>query len=126
MSLSKLRNIASLSALWTFLCAQAVHAQNLGQGTLDQVAGQANIKSTSSLPVIIGSIIKILIGALGIIFLLLTVYAGFLYLTAQGDEKKVEHAKDTLKRAVIGLIIILAAYAIAAFVIGALTKATTS
>jgi len=62
------------------------------------------------------------------IFLILTVYAGFLYLTARGEEEKVTHAKETLQRGVIGLIIISAAYAIATFVIGALstaTKATT-
>jgi hypothetical protein len=63
---------------------------------------------------------------LGIVFLLLTVYAGFLYLTARGDSDKVEHAKETLSRGVIGLIIISAAYAIATFVINAATVTTAA
>ena len=44
------------------------------------------------------------------------IYAGFEWMTAQGDEKKVDKAKDTLTRAVIGLIIIIAAYSITYFV----------
>jgi hypothetical protein len=115
-----LRTIASTLVLWT-LYVPLVHAQDLGKGNLDTVAGQASLKNTP-LPQLIGNIIKIFIGALGIVFLVLTVYAGFLYLTAQGDEEKVKHAKATLQRGVIGLIIILAAYAIASFVINALTN----
>jgi len=116
-----MRRLLTAIALWSFYVPLA-HAQNLGQGTLDAVAGQANIKKDATLPVIIGNLVKIFIGLLGIIFLLLTIYAGFLYLTAQGDEEKVKHAKETLQRGVIGLIIISAAYAISAFVINALTK----
>jgi len=115
-----LRTLAASLVLWT-VYVPLVHAQDLGKGNLDAVAGQASLKNTP-LPQLIGNLIKIFIGALGIIFLLLTVYAGFLYLTAQGDEEKVKHAKQTLQRGVIGLIIITAAYAIAAFVIGAVTN----
>lgn len=119
-----LRTLAATLALWTVYVPLA-YAQDLGKGTLDTVAGQASIKTTTGLPQLIGSLIKIFIGALGIIFLLLTVYAGFLYLTAQGDEEKVKHAKQTLQRGVIGLIIITAAYAIAAFVLNAVTTSAT-
>ena len=119
-----LRTLAATLALWTVYVPLA-YAQDLGKGTLDSVAGQASLKNTP-LPQLIGNLIKIFIGALGIIFLLLTVYAGFLYLTAQGDEEKVKHAKQTLQRGVIGLIIITAAYAIAAFVINAVTTSGTT
>ena len=109
--------------LWA-LYVPLAHAQDLGRGTLDQVAGQANIKSETSLPLIIGNLVRISIGLLGIIFLVLTVYAGFLYLTARGEEDKVKHAKETLQRGVIGIIIISVAYAIASFVITAATGVT--
>jgi hypothetical protein len=120
-NLIKKASIGLVLLLWT---AAAAHAQDLGGGTLNEVAGQANIKSSSSLPLIIGNLVRIFIGLLGIIFLVLTVYAGFLYLTASGDEDKVKHAKETLQRGVIGIIIISVAYAIASFVIGAATKVT--
>ena len=118
-----MRKFITSAALW-LLYVPLAHAQDLGSGMLGEVSGAANIKNQSTLPVIIGNLVRIAIGLLGIIFLILTVYAGFLYLTARGDEEKVTHAKETLQRGVIGLIIISAAYAIATFVISALANAT--
>jgi hypothetical protein len=120
-----MKRLLSTLALWA-VYVPAAHAQNLGGGILDEVAGQANIKSEATLPLIVGNLIRIFIGMLGIVFLLLTVYAGFLYLTARGDSDKVEHAKETLQRGVIGLVIISAAYAIASFVINAATVTTAA
>lgn len=77
--------------------------------------------TTNTLPELIGNIIAVLLSVLGIIFVVLVVYAGFLYLTAAGDDTKVKKAKTLLTQSIIGLIIIVAAYAIAAFVIDALT-----
>lgn len=118
-----MRKFIASAALW-LLYVPLAHAQDLGSGTLDQVAGAASIKGQTSLPLLIGNLVRVAIGMLGIVFLILTVYAGFLYLTARGEEEKVTHAKETLQRGVIGLIIISAAYAIASFVIGALATAT--
>ncbi|HTK60475.1 MAG TPA: hypothetical protein VL283_04735 [Candidatus Baltobacteraceae bacterium] len=118
-----MKKIISALTLWLVYVPLA-HAQDLGAGKLDEVAGEAKIKTETSLPVLIGNLIRIAIGMLGIVFLVLTIYAGFLYLTARGEEEKVTHAKETLQRGVIGLLIISAAYAIATFVITALTTAT--
>jgi hypothetical protein len=70
----------------------------------------------TSLSGIVAAVIKALLGLLGIIFLVLIIYAGFEWMTAQGDEEKVTKAKDTLTRAIIGLVIIIAAYSITYFV----------
>ncbi|MBI5732117.1 MAG: hypothetical protein HY982_02030 [Candidatus Magasanikbacteria bacterium] len=56
-------------------------------------------------------------GLLGVIFLALIVYAGFLWLTAGGDETKVKDAQKYMKNAVIGLIIVLASLGITAFIL---------
>ena len=117
--------LASL-ALWLFYVPM-VHAQDFGQGNLKSVGDTAKITTTQTLPVLIGNLVRTFIGLLGIIFLLLVVYAGVLWLTAQGDDEKVTHAKDLLKNAVIGLIIITVAYALTGFIINAVlatTKAT--
>jgi len=74
----------------------------------------------SSLSGIVAAVVKALLGLLGVIFLVLIIYAGFNWMTAQGDEEKVTLAKDTLTRAVIGLIIIIAAYSITYFVFSSL------
>lgn len=54
---------------------------------------------------------------LGLIFLFLTLYAGYLWMTAMGDSKKVEKAKDILSQSVIGLIIVVLSYGISFFVV---------
>ncbi|MFA5128278.1 MAG: pilin [Patescibacteria group bacterium] len=66
---------------------------------------------------IIANIIRVALGLLGIVVLVLMIYAGFLWMTAAGNEEQIEKAKKILKNAVIGLAIILMAYAIVAFVI---------
>jgi VIT1/CCC1 family predicted Fe2+/Mn2+ transporter len=79
----------------------------------------------AQLPILIGKIIRTVLGLLGIIFLVLMVYAGFLWMTARGEEEPVSKAKDIIKQAIIGVIIVFLAYALTGFVISSITKATT-
>ncbi|PLX26786.1 hypothetical protein C0583_05820 [Candidatus Parcubacteria bacterium] len=67
-----------------------------------------------------GTIIQAFLGLLGIIFLVMIIIGGFNWMTAAGNDDKAAKAKATLNRGVIGLIIILAAYIISAFVFRAL------
>ena len=77
----------------------------------------ADIETTAELPNIIGSMISVVLGFLGIFLLVLILYAGWLWMSAGGESKQVDKAKDYIKNAVIGLVIILLAYAITSFVI---------
>jgi heme/copper-type cytochrome/quinol oxidase subunit 2 len=95
-------------------------AANLAQNT----AGSAGITSTRTLPEIIGLLINVVLGFLGIVFLVLLLYAGFLWMTAAGDEQKVKKARDMIFQAVIGLVIVVAAFAISSFVLGSLVNVT--
>lgn len=70
------------------------------------------------------SIVKILLGFLGIIAVIIILYGGFRWMTAGGNEDGVSTAKKTIAAGVIGLIIILMAFGIAQFVINALYNAT--
>ena len=70
----------------------------------------------NSLSETVGKIIKIKLRFLGTIFLVLTIYAGGLWMTAGGNEEQITKALGILKTAVIGLIIIIAAYSITYFV----------
>ncbi|KKR34906.1 MAG: hypothetical protein UT67_C0005G0018 [Candidatus Magasanikbacteria bacterium GW2011_GWA2_40_10] len=75
-----------------------------------------DVDAKTRVPELIGSIIGIALSFVGAIFFLLILYAGFLWMTAFGASDKVEKAKDILIHAAIGLIIVLAAYAISKFV----------
>jgi len=83
-------------------------------------AAQNNYSTTQTLGQLIGMLISAVLGILGVILLVLVVYAGFLWMTAAGDDKKIKKAKDILASAVVGLIIVVASYSISTFVIGAL------
>lgn len=69
-----------------------------------------------TLSLIIGTVISAALALIGAIFLVLMLYAGYHWLTARGEEEKVEKAKDTINRAVVGLIIVVGAYAIWQFI----------
>ncbi len=66
--------------------------------------------------IIIANVIKIFLGFLGLISVILVMYAGFLWMTAGGDATKIEQSKNIMKNALIGLLIILSAYAIVSFI----------
>lgn len=94
--------------------SQTITAGNLSapfnvQSVTSQGAGQF---LSSKFGAIVGSIISFV----GVFLLVLVIFAGFLWMTAAGNEKKTEQAKNILISAVIGLIIILSAYAITAFI----------
>jgi type IV secretion system pilin len=69
---------------------------------------------------IVGNVIQALLGLLGVIFLGLIVYGGFIWMIARGNEKRVTEAKDIMINSTIGLVIVLSAYAITTYVISAL------
>ena len=72
----------------------------------------------------IASIINVAMGLLGIIAVCIILLGGFKWMTAGGSEDKVGEAKKLIISGVIGLVIILTAYAIATFVVNSLLEAT--
>jgi len=78
------------------------------------VARQSNPATPET---IISLVIETAMAFLGVIFLILTIYGGFLYLTAAGNEDKAKKALDIIKTSVIGLLIVTSAYIITRFVI---------
>jgi hypothetical protein len=58
---------------------------------------------------------KIILGLVGSLSLLMFVYGGFYFILSQGDSGKVTKAKDIIKNAIIGLIIVFASYTIVNF-----------
>ncbi len=81
-----------------------------------------NPLGTAEPEVLIGTIIKAILGLSGSVALLVFVYGGFMYLISAGDTKRVEKGKETLKNAALGLVIIFASYLIVTAIIFALTK----
>ncbi len=61
---------------------------------------------------------------LGMITVIIVIAAGFMWIFAAGVEEKITKAKDLLKGAVIGLVIVLMSYGLSQYVFTVLVKAT--
>lgn len=80
--------------------------------TMQNAAGLGDV----SLGVVISMVIRAALTLLGIIFLVIIVFAGYRWMTASGNEEAIQKAQSSIKRAIIGLVIVMLAYAITAFV----------
>jgi len=110
--------------------ASNIQATSL-QDNLQKAGGTAYYNDATKLPSetdptnIIGDIIKIALGFLGLIFVILILWSGYQWMTAGGNTDTVTAAKKRIINAVIGLLIVLAAYIIADFIISRAAEVTT-
>lgn len=67
----------------------------------------------------VGTVVNSFLGLIGVVFLILIIYAGTLWLTAGGNVERVKKGRQILTWSVIGLVVIFAAFIITSFVIDA-------
>lgn len=73
---------------------------------------------------IASSVVQVMLGFLGVIAVVLILFGGFKWMTAMGNEDKVDEAKKLISYGVVGLLIVLAAFAVSVFVLNALLGST--
>lgn len=102
-----------------------VHAQvnsDLGLGLVGDVATRGGFDASTNettLAETVGRFVRALLSLTGILFTVLAVYAGIMWMTARGDQGRVEQAQKILQNSLIGLVIAVSAYAITGFVMQA-------
>ncbi|MDA3840534.1 MAG: hypothetical protein PF572_05560 [Patescibacteria group bacterium] len=96
--------------------ALALDSAKRGLNTTAQEGFDSHITEGSSISQTVGKVIGYVLSFVGVIFLILIIYAGFTWMLARGNEADVKKAKDLMYDAIIGLVIIMSAYAITAFV----------
>lgn len=79
--------------------------------------------SGTTLADVITSVTQAFIGFLGVISTLLIIYAGYLWMTAGGDDSKIEKSKNIIKQVIVGFIVLSLAYGIIAYVFYAVSIA---
>ncbi|MDD5438535.1 MAG: hypothetical protein PHC70_05360 [Patescibacteria group bacterium] len=92
-----------------------------------KAAGGAGLAGSNSPDMItlIGQLIGAVMGLVGVLLFGYMVYGGFKWMTAAGDQKNVTEAISIIRNAIIGIVIIVAAYAISNYVIGTLANTQT-
>jgi len=94
---------------------------NFGLDQLEDInLGVNSLQST------IAIFINVILGFLGIVAFIIILLGGFKWMTSGGDEDKIGEAKKLMGAGVVGMAIVLAAWAIASFVINQLASATNS
>ena len=90
-------------------------ASNVGGGTdlpASNSGGLQNPLGFSTIPQFLTAILGLMITIGGIVIVIMIVYVGFLFVTAQGKEEKIKEARQALLWTVIGALILLGAQAI--------------
>lgn len=84
----------------------------------DSFAGEQGVNAGEATDprLMIGRIIRYGLGAMGTVFMGYIVFAGYLFLTAAGNDDQVARAKKILQNSVLGVIITLSAYSITVFI----------
>lgn len=120
--LTKSLSIFGLAALLLITFAPtAVNALEI-----DNAAGGAIGFSDKPLTEQIISIVSWVLGFLALVAVVMIIYGGFTWLTAAGNEERIASAKKIISAAIIGLVIILLAWAIVWFVTSGLLNASES
>lgn len=104
--------------------ASAASGQLESEDLLSADFGDATGLGQSELQTTIGSLIRVALGFLGVVAVVIILLGGFKWMTAGGNEDNVTKAKGLIIAGIIGLAIILSAYAIASFVISSIVGAT--
>ena len=115
--MKKFRNLKALIYLFIvgLAVAPATFAAINTSGLKEQdeaLINSSSLAGNSNLATIISVIIQAVLGFLGIVFLILTIMAGFKWMTSQGNQDEIKKAMGSMKNSIIGLLIVLAAYAI--------------
>lgn len=107
--------------------------QKLIAANIDIVTGGLTVTGNTtagfeqqSITALVPGIIQVILGLLGIVTLCLAIYAGFLYLTSQGNKETVEKAKKILTYTALGMVVILSSFAISSFLLGSLNNLFTN
>lgn len=124
--ISSLLLVASLLITPTLVFAE-ITAESSGLAAAGAGSGlDTGCSDAGCINVVIGRVINVVIGFLGIVLLCLFLYAGFVWMTAGGDEENVKKAKQLILNAVIGYFIIGGAYALTSFVLSNLAAVTAA
>jgi len=121
---TKVNNIIIfISGLFCFLIIivnSALAAPNLKNAfgePLTTTATKSGYQTDVMLTTLAGQIITVVLSILGVVFVIFCVYGGYLYMTAAGNEEKTKKGINIITQSLIGLVIIISAYAISYFIV---------
>lgn len=108
-------SVLFLGIIFFINSAQAATYDFKKNSGITEIANKAQLKEQNP-EFYVGLILNIFFSIIGLIFLVLIVFSGVKWMTAQGNTSRVDQAKDTITKAITGLVISLASYGITMFI----------
>lgn len=117
---AKAKFITLASGISVFFIMTAASAQDLSKAlpNVTDAGKKAGTDGMSNFGTVVGTGIQVALSLVGLIFLISMIYAGFLWMTARGEEDQVKKARTIIMGSIIGLVIVISAYAISYLVGG--------
>lgn len=108
----------SVAFILSFCLGLPVLAQGLRSAgsVVGGIAGQAGADTYTDPQDLVGTVLNAALTLVGLIFLVLMVYAGYLWLTARGEEEPITKAKKIIVSSIIGFVLVASAYSITVFI----------
>ena len=78
----------------------------------------------AELGLVIGKVVKGALSILGLVALVIFIIAGFQWMTSGGNKEKIQSAQKSMGAAIVGLIVVIGAYAAVDFIVDALSIVT--
>ena len=113
--------IAPFLSIPTKVFAQTEAATALQQGLVKTGNAAGFGTQSQNIYMLIGYALSALFGLLGIVFLILLVYAGILYLLDRGEGKNVEKGKKIISASIQGMVIVVVSYGLSQFILAILS-----
>lgn len=120
------------SAVFVLFAGYTVYAQIIGGETAEMAQQQLNSATffdpngddsvVGDPRVFVAYAVQVALGFLGTGLFILCLIAGYNYFTARGNDDKVRKAKDMLRHAVMGMVLILAAFSLTTFIINGISE----
>lgn len=92
-------------------------SSQIGIGKDAEAVASYQLSPQQEIVVYVAAIVRITLAFLGVAFLIVTVYAGFRWMTAGGNEEQITEAKSLLRNGAIGVAIVVMAYVISYFAV---------
>jgi TRAP-type C4-dicarboxylate transport system permease small subunit len=83
----------------------------------------AGVNTGVTVGAFIGIVVQAVLQIIGVVFFILMLYGGFKWMSSSGQQKQIEEAQKIITHSIIGLIVVILAYAISMFIVSSLQKA---
>lgn len=98
------------------ICEDDMSGSGLSADQIKQLKDAAGCYTNTRVEPVINSVLKVVIGIVGVLAVGVMIFGGIMYVTSTGDAQKAYKAKNVIIYGIVGLVVAMLAFAIVSFV----------